>query len=273
MKLKNYITGLFIGIIFFTGYLIFQYPLDELIDDDIAMQAIVNNTFDIDINNIIEDEDLLSNENDEYYTSQHTYYELGMKNFITQDERRDLFQQLDLEYLEREIFDYIPTESMDAKLTEAYLEDTESHDDYSMRYQNDIQEGVLAPISVRWLGSEVGYGIFAEKNILQDEFIGIYTGHIQDRSLVDSKDYAWAYPAKTIEGESLSLDGRFKGNELRFVNDNIDPNCTMIFFIGKDHLWHGCYIALRDIKEGEQLFISYGPAYWETRDYEYKELA
>ena len=43
--------------------------------------------------------------------------------------------------------------------------------------------------------------------------------------------------------------------------------------MGHDNLWHVCYTALKDIKKGEQLLISYGPAYWDTRVYKYKELA
>ena len=127
-------------------------------------------------------------------------------------------------------------------------------------------------MSIRWLGSDVGYGVFAEDDIVEGQLIGVYTGVVQDRALVHDKDYAWAYPTKTLQGEKVSIDARFKGNEFRFVNDNVNPNCYMKFIIGKDNLWHGCYIADRNILQGEQLFISYGPDYWATRDYKYKEM-
>ncbi len=104
-------------------------------------------------------------------------------------------------------------------------------------------------------------------------FIGIYGGVVKDRKLVKDRDYAWAYPGKTLEGTRITLDGVEKSNELRFVNDGRDPNCIVKYIIGNDRLWHVCYIAAKDIKKGDQLLISYGPAYWDTRQYKYQELA
>ena len=287
MKLKNYTMSLFASTIFTAGYLIFQKPYDVAFIDDVAVQTVTHENIDLkiefdyepDLSAFKDDQDVPANEYDDMFDEDdeqepvHSYFELPTKNFVTEQERRDLFNQLGLEYLERVMYDYDLGPDFDARLTEAYLEDAENCDDLSNYYQDDIESGLLVPMSIRWLGQDVGYGIFAEEDILQDDLIGVYTGSLQDRNLVDSKDYAWAYPAMTKEGGALSLDARQRGNELRFINDNINPNCTMTFIIGKDNLWHGCYTALRDIKNGEQLFISYGPAYWETRDYKYHELS
>jgi SET domain-containing protein len=153
-----------------------------------------------------------------------------------------------------------------------YLDDPAEYEDISSLYKDDVKAQTLVPLSIQWLGDKVGYGIFAEADILEDEFIGLYTGSIQDRSLVDNKDYAWLYPIQTEDGGAVSLDGYSQGNELRFINDGISPNCVVQYVIGHDNLWHVCYVALTDIKKGEQLLISYGPDYWDTRSYKYQEL-
>lgn len=56
----------------------------------------------------------------------------------------------------------------------------------------------------------------------------------------------------------------------RYINDPIGPSgsvneerCNVKFsHIQQPGIWHCPVIALRDIEEGEELFISYGPRYW-----------
>ena len=126
---------------------------------------------------------------------------------------------------------------------------------------------------MRWLGEEIGHGVFAEEDLPAGGFIGIYGGIVRERAAVKDRDYTWAYPGLTPEGKRIVLDAAIKGNELRFVNDGRDPNCIMRCIIGKDGFWYVCYLAAKDIKKGEQLLISYGPNYWDTRKYKYQELA
>jgi len=241
MKLKNFTTGFFVGTICLAGYLIFQSPQDIAVIyiDDVAVQRVDRGLVDMeleldcepDISAFKDGENILD---DDVQEPLHSYFELPIKNFVTVQERRDLFKQLGLDYLERVAFDYAPAQKLDARLTKEYLDDAENCDDFTSYYQNDIEDGVLVPMSVRWLGADVGYGVFAEEDLLEGDLIGIYTGSVQDRDLVDCKDYAWFYPAMTQEGGVLSLDARQKGNELRFVNDNLNPNCTLTFIVGKD---------------------------------------
>lgn len=197
----------------------------------------------------------------------------SQQKFVTCKERFDLFKELNIEYLDHEEFDYAPAQQIDARLTEMYLENPAEYEDLSYNYKDNIEAQTLVPLSIQWLGKDIGYGIFAETAIYENEFIGTYTGKVQDRSLIDTKDYAWYYPIKTEEGGAVSLDGYNQGNELRFINDGIHPNCVVKYVIGNDDLWHICYVALTDIKKGDQLLISYGPDYWDTRLYDYQELA
>jgi SET domain-containing protein len=52
---------------------------------------------------------------------------------------------------------------------------------------------------LKWISTDVGYGVFAQKNIAEDDFIGVYAGElrlIRNRSNQkhEDVDYAWYYP-------------------------------------------------------------------------------
>lgn len=194
------------------------------------------------------------------------------KIFYTAQERRDLFVDLGVEYLNTTFIDYEHIFNVDPKLSEIYLRAPDYYDHLTVLYGADIAACTLTPMSVRWLGLEVGYGAFVEDDVAAGGFIGIYTGVVQDRRLIDNTDYAWLYPISTLEGTSISLSSREKGNELRFINDGQDPNCTAKYVIGFDNLWHICYVATKNIKKGEQLLVSYGSAYWNARKNKYQDL-
>ncbi len=203
----------------------------------------------------------------------HPFQDLDKQVFYAPEERRNFFNQIGVEYCNDHIFEYEPILNEKAKESEKYLADREAYELLSAQYAADIAEKKLIPMSIRWIDSQVGHGIFAEKDTPKGTFIGVYGGQVKDRLLVDSKDYAWSYPGETLDGEKITLDGAIKGNELRLINDGKDPNCVVEYIVGSDDLWHVCYLALKDIKKGDQLLISYGPAYWESRDYVYQELA
>lgn len=203
----------------------------------------------------------------------HAFHELSQKIFTTTQERKKLFKHMGIIYLDRTIVDYAPLFDMDMKKTERYIKDPAGNELLTQLYGQDVESKKLAPMSVRWLGKDVGYGVFAEADISKDQFIGIYTGVVQERDKVMSKDYAWAYPAYTVQGQRISLDAKYEGNEMRFVNHSYKPNSVVRYVLGLDGLWHVCYVALRPIKKGQQILISYGKKYWESRKYDYRELS
>jgi len=204
---------------------------------------------------------------------QHSFTSLDKQIFYSPEERRDFFDCIGVHYCNEHIFEYAPVLEIDPKKSNKYLENIAYNDQLSILYGDDIAAKKLMPMSIRWIDPQVGHGIFAEDDVSAGEFVGVYGGQVQDRLLVDSKDYAWAYPGETLQGGRITLDGAIKGNELRLINDGKDPNCGVEYIIGQDNLWHVCYLVLKDIKKGEQLLVSYGPAYWDTRDYKYQELA
>lgn len=202
----------------------------------------------------------------------HAFTPLDKKIFYTPQERKDFFNQLGVEYVNEHIIDYAPILDTDAHTSEKYLKDVQENDSLTNLYATDIAMHTLMPLSIRWINEDIGHGIFAEEDLPAGGFVGVYGGIVKDRSLVGSKDYAWSYPGQTLQGGRITLDAAEKGNELRLINDGKDPNCIVAYIIGHDNLWHVCYIAEKDIKKGDQLLISYGPAYWDTRKYKYQEL-
>lgn len=202
----------------------------------------------------------------------HPFRTLDKNIFYTQHERMSLFTQLGLRYLNDMEFEGALVAVYDARISDMYLADRAGHDALTNLYAESIAQKTLIAMSIRWLGSEIGHGVFAEQDVLQGDFIGVYGGVVRDRALVNNRDYAWAYPGATLQGNRLILDGIGSGNELRFMNDGKTPNCMVKYIVGSDNIWHVCYVAAKAIKKGEQLLISYGPAYWDTRKYAYQEL-
>ena len=202
----------------------------------------------------------------------HAFKKIEKTYFRTKKEKKQLFKELNVEYLDYTVIDYLPLLKADVKKCSSYRNQESMNELLSQLYADDIASKKIAPLSVRWLGQEIGYGIFAEADLACDDFIGIYTGVVQDRDLVGSKDYTWAYPVRKEDGGKISLDAKFKGNELRFVNHSYNPNSVVRYVLGLDGLWHVCYIASKEIKKGQQVLISYGTAYWESRKYSYKEI-
>ena len=196
----------------------------------------------------------------------------------TREEILAVFKDLGISYCNKTLITYGPALDRNARNCEKYKQNKEFYDQLSALYADDVAAQKLAPISLRWLGGEIGHGVFAESKIAEGDFIGIYGGAVQDKESVANKDYAWSYPTETIndlpvDGVNLSLDAHYVGNEMRFVNDGINPNCIVRYVIGHDNYWHVCYTALRDIAQEEQLLVSYGKAYWDTRKYKYQALS
>ncbi|KAI8812332.1 hypothetical protein BJ742DRAFT_793767 [Cladochytrium replicatum] len=119
---------------------------------------------------------------------------------------------------------------------------------------------------IKYIGPEKGYGLFAAVDITPKSVVALYTGIITNNSI---SDYQWEYPSKVIgpDGEDLNLgiDSRYMGNWARFVNHSDDPNCDSIYVL-YNGLWHVVYMSTRTIRKGEEVTVSYGNAYWESRD-------
>ena len=142
-------------------------------------------------------------------------------------------------------------------------------------------------IEIRLSGSK-GRGAFATRDLAEGTFLGRYTGKLMDEAQAlaayQNGDSSGSYFA-TIEkgpfgGTPLVVDAeddRIAGWP-RFINHSKrKANCKNAeifrpfnvpgeFDLGKAPL--GLYVqAMRDIREGEELLIDYGEAYWTSRGF------
>lgn len=111
----------------------------------------------------------------------------------------------------------------------------------------------------------------ARAAIKKDEFIGYYAGEIQYHPEdADEISYWGAYQLDPSPDSVYYVDAETIGNELRYMNDpkglgEIKPNVK--FFTAR-RKFKGFNIvevqAIRDIKAGEEILVSYGPGYWKA---------
>ncbi len=124
---------------------------------------------------------------------------------------------------------------------------------------------------VKFAGKNFGFGVFANMDIPANTYLGDYTGIVNLDT--PNKDYTWTHPYKfkqneDDEGINLGVDSRHTGNMMRFVNAHINDdnlNCRVVYFV-RDGEWSIAYYTTKRIRKDEQLIVSYGKAYWTSRN-------
>lgn len=94
--------------------------------------------------------------------------------------------------------------------------------------------------------TDVGKGVFARRNILKREIIGLITGHV-----VDGEEYCSDYCIELDHQYSLEPFAPF-----RFLNHACEPNAEIASF-DDDTFADMFLIALEDIEAGEEILIDY----------------
>ena len=110
-----------------------------------------------------------------------------------------------------------------------------------------------------------GYGVFAGSELKKGAFLGEYTGVIQEAEEIAGQeldeggfesDYSWYYLEEIEQAPTLEINGRFEGNELRYVNHGNEPNVDVEHAL-IDGYWVLFFKTARKINAEEQLLISY----------------
>ncbi len=133
-------------------------------------------------------------------------------------------------------------------------------------FASEIQEAYLAKVSVRWIGTGIGYGLFAEDSIAAGSFLGEYTGIVREnnlRYLEPLNNYCYEYPILDAIGRSYVIDASH-GNFTRFINHSAEPNLQPAYAF-RDGAFHCIFLARWEIQKGEQLSYDYGKSYWYLR--------
>jgi len=130
-------------------------------------------------------------------------------------------------------------------------------------FDKEIQKGIHPRVSIRYIDSELGYGVFAEQRIPSCGFAGEYTGVVQERKKKHLKDkyYCLRYTVWEMGSRNFVVDAEEKGNFTRFINHSAKPNLGV-----QSVYWKGLprmiFVALREILPGTQLTFDYGSYFW-----------
>jgi len=130
-----------------------------------------------------------------------------------------------------------------------------------------VNRNIVAPMVIAEIDDTFGYGCFAAENIPVGTFVGEYGGFIRERGV--GSPYAFGYLPK-----KFCLDATDAGNETRFLNhadwdwykENGSEVTNVMTFSGFHRgLFRVTFHAFRDIWKGEELRISYGQGYFDSK--------
>ncbi|KAK1946102.1 Histone-lysine N-methyltransferase MEDEA [Phytophthora citrophthora] len=107
-------------------------------------------------------------------------------------------------------------------------------------------------------------GLFAAEDLERYEFLGEYTGVIKiGVSEVNEFDpYGISYPS-VYEGGDLYVSASEYGNVIRCINHSATPNARFVPMVHNGILRIFCFV-IQEIKQGDQIFVNYGPSYWKS---------
>lgn len=118
-----------------------------------------------------------------------------------------------------------------------------------------VQRGSKIKISVRHSKNK-GFGVFAEEDIEEREFLGIYVGVVVDENT--EGPYVFQIrentPSRTFY---TTLDAEYYGNFTRFINHSCSPNLAP-FIVRINHIIPTiAFYSLKKIQKGKELTFEY----------------
>ena len=193
-----------------------------------------------------------------------------MDRWVKPEQRKKFMAEQGIGYLEQAVFSDLPAFKRELAESPYYLENREEFDHLSALYGSSIRSHALAPVSIRFISKEVGYGLFTEEDLDAGAFIGEYTGVVQegldlppvnpDAGSFDT-DYTWDYPDAWYDDILYEINALKKGNELRYVNHSFEPNLVVEHTL-LDNRWVVFFVCEHPLKAGTQLTVDYGEEYW-----------
>jgi len=138
---------------------------------------------------------------------------------------------------------------------------------HGQTYAKELDEGFVAPSSIRWIDNHIHYGLFAERDFIKGEWLGEYTGIVREYLRTDPNQNAYClhYPTRFWSLRYFMVDALLGGNETRFINHSDQPNLIPQCLV-KDRLLHTVFFTSRAVKKGEQLTFHYGQDFWRHRE-------
>nr|CAG8576414.1 8247_t:CDS:2 [Entrophospora candida] len=162
--------------------------------------------------------------------------------------------------------------SLNANLVQLILRESERHGPALTQLKQKVEEGAYIDdgrVYIRWVNDIVRYGMFAGKDFKPGEVFGIYTGLITPN--LQDLEYAWEFnylvDLKDYNDQKIRacIDAKHFGNYMRFANHKDKNQNGGQQYVMHNGIWHVLYLAQAHIKANEQIFVNYGPGYWENK--------
>lgn len=150
------------------------------------------------------------------------------------------------------------------KLTRGVQLDLE-HSWLSAYFRKEVLNRHHPNVSLRWIGDQLGWGIFAEEPLEPQKYIAEYAGIVRKRVKQDRKNaYCFEYPIGPGIDSPYVIDAQEIGGISRYINHSDTPNLTSrsVHIEGFNHI---ILYTTKRIAKGEQLCYDYGPGYWKAR--------
>merc|ERR1719317_797741 len=120
---------------------------------------------------------------------------------------------------------------------------------------------------------DFGDGLFAKRFIEDGTVIGEYTGELITREERLRRHFNFYQPAQMsnyvyeTRKAGLEVDAGAMGNHTRFINHSCDGGDNCAVFVetieGVPKIW---VVAIKDIQQGQELFLDYGPEYFADQE-------
>lgn len=132
-------------------------------------------------------------------------------------------------------------------------------------FQKEILSRTMPELSIRWISSDMGWGVFTDRPIQKMEFIAEYVGQVRKKRKADSKNsYCFEYTIAESASTPYNIDARERGGVARYINHSAHPNLQSALATFDD-VSHVILYAKEPIAKGAQLCYDYGLDYWSKR--------
>ncbi len=133
-------------------------------------------------------------------------------------------------------------------------------------YAQELRGLLPLDLTIAWIDPILGYGVFCNKEIPANTYIGEYTGILRKRQFFNRWKNLYCFDYNIGEGRRTSyvIDAQDFGNHTRFINHAFDANLEPVS-IYEGGLVHVILYAKKRIPAGQQLCYDYGDDYWQKR--------
>lgn len=135
------------------------------------------------------------------------------------------------------------------------------------RFKKEVIEGTIPNVFIKWIDSNIGYGLFAAKDLPEESYIGHYSGIVRKHAFIldYGNNYVFEYTTRSWTSP-YAIDAKTKGNHTRFINHSDQNPNVFVVTTPINKIMHTLILSKRKIFQGEQLLQDYGAFFWRHRE-------